>query len=266
MKKILLGFMALTTLIGCSDLEDVKYDDSQAFVAFQRTVYDLKIPLNSTKALDVIFEASNKVDFDRTYQLEIVATETDANPATYTFPSTMTIPANSYTGTLTINGTDGGLVDANVKKLTLRVLGLGDNESTDSDKVIINILEFCPVVVDEFVGDFSSTTFWNGPGVHVVSENGENAFVIEDFFTDDAENSGFEFTYDPENNNTISFEERNTGYFSAANGGYIWIRMSTNSANVSSVDACTGKIGIFVNYFIPSVGSYGDQNEVFTKL
>ena len=264
MKKILIGFMALTALIGCSDLEDVKYNDSQAFVAFQRNVYDLKVPLNSTKALDLLFEASNKVDFDRTYQLEIVATETDANPATYTLPSTVTIPANSYTGTLTITGTDGGLVDVNVKKLTLRVSGLNENESTDSDKVVINILEFCPVVVDEFVGDFSSNTFWNGPAVHTVSENGENALAIEDFFTDDAENPDWEFTYDAENNNNISFDERNTGFFSSANGGFIWVRMTSGS--VSNIDACTGKITIYATYFIPNVGSYPPATETFTKL
>lgn len=264
MKKILIGFMALTALIGCSDREDVLYDDSQAYVAFQSDVYDLKIPLNSTKSLDVLFEASNKVNFDRTYQLEIVASETDANPATYTVPSTLTIPADSYTGTLTINGVDGGLVDANVKKLTLRVSGLNDNESTDSDKVVINILEFCPVIVDEFVGDFSSDTFFNGPAVHAISENGENGFAIEDFFLDDTENSNWEFTYDPENNNNVTFADRNTGFFSSANGGYIWVRMTPGST--SYIDACTNKVTLYASYFIPNVGGWPPATETFTKL
>lgn len=267
MKKILIGMLVFAGLVGCSENEQATYSDSKAFVAFQSSVYDLKIPLDASKTIDLVLEASNVVDYDRTYQVAILESETDANPATYSFPSTFTIPAGSYTGVLVVSGVDGGLVDANVKKLTLIVSGFAENESFDTDKVVVNVVEFCPVILDEFLGGFSSTTFWNGENVNEVVEGTEpNTLVIEDFFTDDVDNPGFTFTYDPDNNNNIVFEERSTGYFSAANNGFIWIRMSTNSANVSSVDACTGRIGIWVNYYIPGVGSYGDQNEVFVKL
>jgi hypothetical protein len=267
MKRFLVFILSSVLLVGCSDPEGVLYDDSQAYVSFKETVYDLKVPVNSSKVLDVEFVASNKVSYDRTYQVTRLDEETDANQATYSFPSTFTKPANSYTGVLQITGSDLGLVDSTVKKLTLILSGLAENERTDNNKLVINIFEFCPIVVDEFVGDFSSNTWWAGPAVNYVFEgDNENVLVIEDFFSDDAENPNFEFTFDPEDNNNITFETRNTGFYSNANGGYVWARMSTVASNVSYVDACTGKINVWIEYYIPGVGTWGPQLEVFTKL
>lgn len=265
MKKFLIILIIFIGLVGCSEEEQAKYNDSKAFVSFQSNVYDLKIPLDSSKDLPLVLESSNIVDYDRTYQVSIVDSETDANPATYSLPSTVTIPGGSYTGNLIISGTDGGLVDANVKKLTLTISGFQSNESFDTDKLVINIVEFCPVILDEFLGGFSSETWWNGPNVNEVIAGAEpNTLEITDFFTDDSVNPNLKFTYDPDNNNAINFVERPTGFVGAQ--GPIWARISSSPSNVSSVDACTGRIGIWINYFIPDVGSYGDKNEVFVKL
>lgn len=267
MKKFLVFILSAVALTSCSDPDGVLYNDSQAYVSFKETVYDLKVPINSSKVLDAEFVASNKVNYDRTYQVTRIDSESDANVATYSFPSTFIIPANSYVGILQITATDGGLIDSNIKKLTLSLSGLADNERTDNNKLVINIFEFCPIILDEFEGDFSSNTWWAGPGVnYVFAGEGENVLVIENFFGDDAQNPDFVFTFDPEDNNNITFAARNTGFYSNANGGYVWARMSTVASNVSSIDACTGKINVWIEYYIPNVGSWGPQLEVFTKL
>lgn len=259
MKKFLILIFAATAFVSCSDIEGVTYNDSQAYVAFSEPVYNVRVPLDSSISLEAEIVASNKVDYDRTYQLTLLESETDANPATYVIPSTVTIPANSYVGVVTITGTDNGLVDSNVKKLTLTIGGYAENESTDLDKVVFNIFEFCPVVVDEFVGDFLSVTWWNdGESVQVISEgSAPNTLVIEGFYSED-----FVITYDPLNNNNVTFDEMYTGVTIAQ--GEIWATLGDAE---SYIDACTGNITLSINYYIKGTTlGWGDQNEVWTKL
>lgn len=266
MKNFIITLLAFVALVGCSAEDQAKYDESQAFVAFKSNLYDLKVPINSSNTVDLVLQASNKVSTARTYNVEIIAAETDANPATYSFPATFTIPADSYTGVLTVTGTDNSLVDANVKKLTLKITGFGGNESFDKDIVVVNIVEFCAVDINAFTGLFNATSWWAGSGINeIIQGPSANTLAIVDFFDDDAVNPDFVITFDPNNNNKVTFVDRNTGSYSAVNGGFIWARMSAVASNVSSVDACTGRVSLWVNYYIPGVGAFGDKNEVFVK-
>jgi hypothetical protein len=264
MKKIIIIFLAFVGVVGCTPDEQVKYSDDKAFLGFVSSVYDLKVPINSTNTVNVVLRASNKVSVARTYNVEIVASETNANALTYKVPATFTIPADSYTGNLTVTGTDNNLVDSSIKKLTLKVTGFGANESYDKNTVVVNVVEFCAVDLPVFTGSFSSNTWFNGPNVNdVVAGTAANTLSIVDFFSDSTTAPNFVITYDPANNNRVSFVARYTGV--TISQGQIWARMSTNAANVSLVDACTGRISLWIEYYIPGVGSYGDKNEVFVK-
>lgn len=265
MKKFILIFAVALGMAGCTADDQATYSDDKAFIAFKSNVYDLKVPINASNSVDLVLQASNKVSTDRTYSVELITSETDANPATYSFPATFTIPANSYTGNLTVTGTDNSLVDANIKKLTLKVSGYGVNESFDSDRVVVNIVEFCAVDLATFLGDFSSNTWWAGPAVNeVIAGDTTNSLKIVNFFSDNAVAPDFILTYDPNNNNKVTFAEVYTGVTTGQ--GPIYARMSTVPSNVSLVDACTGKLSLWVNYYIPNVGGYGDKNEVFIQL
>ncbi|MBC8645415.1 hypothetical protein H9W95_19440 [Flavobacterium lindanitolerans] len=90
------------------------------YVAFEKAAYNLPIPVNSSTSVDIKFVASNKSNVARTYNLTVVAEETNANPLTYSVPATLTIPANSYEGIATITGTDNDLVDFAIKKLVIQ--------------------------------------------------------------------------------------------------------------------------------------------------
>lgn len=264
MKKLILILGVFAALVGCSADEQATYQDSQAFVGFITSSVDLKVPINSSTSVDLVLRASNKSSVARTYNVSVIETETDANIATYSFPATFTIPADSYTGNLTITGTDNNLIDSTIRKITLQVSGFGANESFDNNKAVINMVEFCAVNPVTFSGDFSSNTWWAGVNVNeVVAGSTANTLSIKDFFSDNAASPDFKITYDPNNNNRVTFTEVFTGYTGAQ--GPIFARMSTNAANVSSVDACTGRVNLWVNYFIPNVGSYGDKNEIFIK-
>lgn len=266
MKKFILILAAFVGLVGCDADEQATYSNDQAFIAFKSNIYDLKVPIDASNTIDLVLQASNKVSTDRTYNVVIVPTETDANPLTYSFPATFTIPANSYTGNLTVTGTDNSLVDANIKKLTLKISGFGANESFDSDKVVVNIVEFCAVDLAVFPGDFISSTWWGDPNQvnEVIEGDTPNSLKIVDFFADNAAAPDLILTYDPNDNNKVTFSDVYTGVTTAQ--GPIYAKMSTVASNISSVDACTGKIKLWVFYYIPNVGSYGDKNEIFNKL
>jgi len=64
----------------------------------------------------------------------------------------------------------------------------------------------------------------------------------------------------------VTFAPQNTGYFVAQYNGYIWARMSTDATQVSSFNPCTRTMKVYVNYYIPNVGSYGNKEEVFTGI
>lgn len=264
MKKLILILGVFAALVGCSADEQATYQDSQAFVGFISSSVDLKVPINSSASVDLVLRASNKSSVARTYNVSVIPTETDANIATYSFPATFTIPADSYTGNLTITGTDNNLIDSTIRKITLQVSGFGANESFDSNKAVVNMVEFCAVNLVTFSGDFSSNTWWAGPNVNeVVAGSAPNTLSIKEFFSDNAASPDFIIKYDPNNNNRVTFNEVYTGVTTAQ--GQIFARMSTNAANVSFVDACTGRVNLWVNYYIPNVGAYGDKNEIFIK-
>lgn len=270
MKKVILIFLSFLALTGCTPDEQAKYNEEKAFLGFIRSVYDLKVPINSSNSVDLVLRASNKSSEARTYNVEVISTETDANPLTFSVPATITIPAESYTGTLTVTGTDNNLVDANIKKITIRVTGFDANESFDSDRVVINMVEFCAINPATFVGDFTSSNFYNDgtPTVYeVVAGSAPNTLRIINFFPESPTDKDLVITYNPNDNNRVSFATRALGV--NFGNGPVSIRMSTVAANVSSIDACTNKISLWIEYYLPNTNqTYGASgyNEVFTKL
>jgi hypothetical protein len=264
MKNYLFFTTLLLFCLGCSEVEEVKYEADKTFLAYKKTVYDLPVAINSSSTVDIEFLSSSISSSARTYNLTVVPAETDANALTYSIPATFTIPANQYKGVFTITGTDNNLVTASIKKLTIKVTGLGATESIDNDKLPINIFEVCPFSVANFSGVFTSNTWWIGGASSndVVAGPVANSIQINDFFSDNVASPNFILKYNA--NNVITFDDLDTGYVQPGQG-LIRARMSTVATNVSTIDACNNRVSVWVNYYIPGVGSYGDKLEVFTK-
>lgn len=264
MKKLLILLISAASIISCSDVEGVTYNDSSTYVGFEETTYNLPVVVNSSSTVDVNFVASSLSSAARTYNLSVVTAESNADPLTYSVPATLTIPANQYVGTVTITGTDNNLLDFVIKKLVIKVSGLNSVESTDTEKITVNLFEVCPLVIADFVGGFNATTFWLGSSSHEVIEGSvANTLEIVDFWEDNATAPNFVISYDADNK--VTFADQDTGYFHPTYGANIRARMSTVVTNVSKIDPCSNKIILWVNYYIPGVGSFGDKQEVFTK-
>ncbi|WP_343624969.1 hypothetical protein [Flavobacterium lindanitolerans] len=264
MKKLFILLISVASFVSCSDPDGVTYNENLTYVAFEKAAYNLPIPVNSSTSVDIKFVASSKSNVARTYNLTVVAEETNANPLTYSVPATLTIPANSYEGIATITGTDNDLVDFAIKKLVIKVSGLSAKESTDTEKITLNVYEVCPLVINDFVGPFNINSWWlEGPSTNdVIAGTAANTLEILDYF----ENANFVISYDANNNVTFAPQNTNVYYNDGTYQGWIYARMSTAPANVSKIDPCTNKISLWISFYINGAGvGYPDQLEVFVK-
>lgn len=256
--------ISVASFVSCSDPDGVTYNDNLTYLAFEKASYNLPVLVNASSTVDVKFVASSKSNVARTYNLSVVAEESNADPLTYSVPPTLTIPANSYEGIVTITGTDNGLLDLVIKKLVLEVTGLNATESTDTEKITINIFEICPLVMADFVGNFdASLHVFNDSTFEIIEGATPNTLEIVDFCTPSSGNPNLVLTYDGENN--VTFADRNTGIIYTPLGVPIWLRMSAASLGTSKIDPCTNKITLLVKYYIPNQGSFTDGQDVFTK-
>lgn len=265
MKKFILSLALIAVLVGCSADEQATYQDDLAYVGFVSSAVDLKVPVNSTGSVDLVLRASNKSSVARTYNVAVIAAQTDANSATYSFPATFTIPADSYTGTLTVTGTDNNLLNASIKKLTLKISGFGANESFDNDKVVINIVEVCPLTnASLYNGNYRVTVDqWQdyalGATVPVLydSANGLNTFRILSTTNTSIINRGVPYmivTINPATATVVSITS-NTIYNYGPSG------TATVTAGSGTVNPCTGDMNLRVTW-----GTNGTFNFNLVKL
>jgi hypothetical protein len=160
--KILLLAVLFTS---CEDVEPTIFNGNDSsnvtFLSFSSTSYSLPIERDLTGTSTVILNASTISSVDRTYNIEVIVEDlpTSANPATFSVPSSVTIPANEYQGFLVLTGTDGGLVDANEKTFTIKVSDASvTTESYDDGSLsaIIKVFEACELQSD-FSGKYMLT-------------------------------------------------------------------------------------------------------------
>jgi len=119
MKKI--SFLLLITLSlfifnSCGDEVDNTEDNN--YISFESTTYNFGVDLASTSSRDVKVYTTQVSGSDRTFNVKVDLTKSTADPASYTVPATVTIPANSNVGVLPISITDLN-VGVSGKKLVL---------------------------------------------------------------------------------------------------------------------------------------------------
>lgn len=123
----------------------------------------------------------------------------------------------------------------------------------------------CPM--DNFFGVFQANTWWLGSSVHeiVKIDDVENQFKVVGFWEDNLTEPDLILSYNPETFTVSMVGEQDTGYYHSTYGDNIYARPTTGGG-VSTVNPCTRELRIVINYYIPGVGSFGDQIEVFTGL
>lgn len=203
MKKItylLLITMSLFVFNNCADKIDGTEDLN--YISFESTSYNFGVDLNGTNVRDVKIYTTQITGSDRTFTIS-VDTTTTADAAAYIVPATVTVPANTNVGILSVSVSDINIGEAG-KKL---VLAIGAQEGLFiGKKITLNIAQVCPYNEVIFAITFDSypeETSWElfdssdnvinsgGPYAGQSSltkafclENGTYTFVIYDAYGD----------------------------------------------------------------------------------
>lgn len=138
MKKLIFLFSIITTtLIGCSDSLE---NPASNFVSFESENYAFGVDIDGSSTNSINVYSGNIASTDRTFYVDVVATGTTADPASYSVPESFIIPANSNNGKLDIT-----ISDVNIgagKKLTIAFRPeVGVYAGQD---IVLDIKQVCP--------------------------------------------------------------------------------------------------------------------------
>jgi len=167
MKKLSLLLLSFILFSSCNETEGIIYDsvNSQALVYFSSTTADLAIEIDSDGQLNLPINVSTLSTSDRTVFLS-VETESSADAVNYSLPLSVVIPAGSYSGILTIDGTDV-TAETTPKLLILSIVSVDfDKVVISSNKLEVSVFQICPIASTLFVGNYlirELTPFVDGP-------------------------------------------------------------------------------------------------------
>lgn len=112
-----------------------------SYVSMEAFVAPIEVPPGGTLDREVSVYATNITNADRTLTLQI-ATSSTLEAASYTMPTTVTIPAGSNEGKINLALVDVGLDIANEKTITFNVIGT--SEINVGDSFSLNVSRACP--------------------------------------------------------------------------------------------------------------------------
>ena len=165
MKNLIKILFTGLLLNACGDFEPVVYDtvNGQLLASFASSASDLQVVIDDTGSVDVQVNVTTASSADRTIGVSVDESSTAA-AENYVVPSTVTIPANEFSGILTIQGIDNS-VDTSAETIVLKLDPL-DGAVVSTTPHVIDIYQICPVPADYFVGDYlieQITPYVDGP-------------------------------------------------------------------------------------------------------
>jgi len=139
-KYLIIFTLSLFVLNSCGDEVDNTEDFN--YVSFESAAYTFGVDLNSSNTRDVKVYTTQVTGSDRTFNVTVDLTKSTADPASYILPVSVTIPANTNVGVLSIKITDLNIGEAG-KKL---VLAFEPAEGLlYGAPITLNIKQVCPL-------------------------------------------------------------------------------------------------------------------------
>lgn len=165
---LVLTLVVATFFTSCEEEKNVTYNGDQTLVSFVGSASTQPVVVEGTAATQITVEVSSASSQPRT--IEVVAGENStATPNQYTI-SNLTVPANSYTGTVTVAGNYDNVPQGGNFVLELKLVGLADtNSSLGSDTFNLTLFRFCPVQTGDYRIEMTDSY---GDGWQTTTENG----------------------------------------------------------------------------------------------
>jgi len=140
MKKIKLLLIAFSVFAMNSCTDEVEAPGTP-YVTFQAATYDFGVDIGSSNSNDIKIYTANMSSSERTFNVYVVTAETTADPASYIVPTSITIPANSNVGTLTVNISDTNISSAGE---TLTIAFEAKAGQYNGEPIVLSIKQVCP--------------------------------------------------------------------------------------------------------------------------
>ncbi len=172
--KFLTLVFVFVAIIGCEeDLVIFDNENGETLVAFGVSSIDLPITIDATGVIEVPVNVSTVSSSERTFAVSVVEDETTAPQGSYSVGS-VTIPANAYNGTLTINGTDNN-VETTPENLVIE-FAEGSGFVTEG-QLTVSVFQVCPVEETAFTGMYEISIV--APGVFGGGTYGAEGTVVD---------------------------------------------------------------------------------------
>ncbi|AZA59050.1 hypothetical protein EG349_10555 [Chryseobacterium shandongense] len=261
MKKFLNIFTvaaSLLTLVYCSEAEQ-PFTEGDSYLHFAKEQSgNAYVELNSGNAtFKVPYGVTKAVEGDHNVELVLDQSKSTAVLGTDFTVSSATLPSGSVFGDINLNIKESAAAAG--KKAVFKVKSATLPSANFKNEYTVNFNLRCPI--SSFVGNFTNTeSWWNNPGgnFQIVQGTVANQLLVKDFW-----DVGFDLklNYNPDTY-VITVPDQSTGYFVAQYNGYIYAKPTT-AGQVSSFNPCTRQVTLYIQYYIPNVGSYGNQVEKF---
>ncbi|WP_303318558.1 hypothetical protein Q4Q34_04420 [Flavivirga abyssicola] len=130
------------------------------YVSFESTSYDFGVDIQSSNSNDIKIYTTRISNVERVFNINIETDMSTADPASYTVPGSVSVPANSNEGVFTVNISD---LNIGVEGETL-VLSFNKEEGLFiGDPITFNIKQVCPypeTQLDIAFDDFAQEQYW----------------------------------------------------------------------------------------------------------
>ncbi len=154
---ILALFISLVVLGSCS--EDIPGTEDLNYVTFESTSLNLGVEVDGTATYDIKVYTTQVTGSDRIFNVSVVADETTADAGAYVIPGTVTVPANSNVGVLSISLSDVSLDEGNTITLGLD----GEDGLFIGETLAVDVYQICgtnEVVLRILFDDWASECSW----------------------------------------------------------------------------------------------------------
>ncbi len=160
MKKTIFLFLAISLLVFYSCDSDDQDQITINYVSFESTSFNFGVDLQSSNSNDIKVYTTLISNVERVFNINIETDLSTADPASYTVPTSVSVPANTNVGAFTVNisdlniGPDGEILVISLTNEAGLFIG---------DPIVLNIKQICPypeTQLDITFDDFPDEQFW----------------------------------------------------------------------------------------------------------
>lgn len=161
------------------------------YISFETQNTEILVAPDGSATEEIKIYTSNKATSDKTYNINIVSNLTTAIPSAYSIPSSITIPAGTNVGSLTVNVDGSNIGSSGSANLVI--------EFTDTDNlftgnpITIKLQQFCETpptsfftgryLIEQTTPEVDGPTLSTGQIVEVILEPTDNTTLIRKFLT-----------------------------------------------------------------------------------